>query len=134
MPTDLLVCLIITVFVGMFQFGVSRLLRPSPSQSKREQAQAQTLRMWGYRALVFMIVFIPLYWIRMDNIILVILVYLGLVFYNSHLLKSQIRKVNATYPVEIKKQSVSLSQEEQTSLLDENPLIIDELNQKTENK
>ena len=104
MTPELIICWGITLLLGLFQWGVSRIMRRPTVQAKREYSEFQAFRMWGIRGLIFAFVFLVVLYLRQDDLIFVMIIYILLSAYNSSILKKTIRKIRSTYPpTEIKK-------------------------------
>ena len=98
MTPELIVCWGITLLLGLFQWGVSRIMRRPSVQARREYSEFQAFRMWGIRGLIFALVFLVVLYLRQDDLIFVMIIYILLSAYNSSILKKTIRKIRSTYP------------------------------------
>lgn len=96
--TRVIVFMIITLFIGLFHFGVSRLIKTKDVKNNRDQLQLMLFKAWGKRGLIFSLVMIPIYFLREDIFLLVVLIYLGLLGYNSLLLRKGLTKLKDLYP------------------------------------
>lgn len=120
MTPELIVCWGITILLGLFQWAVSRLMRKPSTLALREFQEFQAFRMWGIRGLIFALVFFVVLYLRQDDLIFVMIVYILLSAYNSSILKKSVRKIRSLYPpTEVKKVDLPVLTQE---ILDENPL------------
>ena len=97
LTTRMVVFMLITLFIGLFHFGVSRLIKEKDSKSDRDKLQMMLFRAWGKRGLTFSLFMLPVYLLRDDIFLYTVLAYIGLLGYNSFLLKQGIRKLNELY-------------------------------------
>jgi hypothetical protein len=99
LSTRVIVFMIITLFIGLFHFGVSRLIKEKDSKSEHDKLQLLLFRMWGRRGLIFSLIMIPIYFIREDIFVFVVIIYLGLLGYNSFLLRRGLTKIKEIYKI-----------------------------------
>jgi hypothetical protein len=99
LTTRVIVFMIITLFIGLFHFGVSRLIKEKDSKNEHDKLQLLLFRMWGKRGLIFSLIMIPVYFIREDIFVFVVIIYLGLLGYNSFLLRRGLTKIKEIYKI-----------------------------------
>jgi hypothetical protein len=97
LSTRVIVFMIISALLGLFHFGVSRVSKLKDAKNDRDKLQIMIIRMWGKRGLIFSFIMIPVYFLRDDIFLYVVLIYLGLLGYNSFLLRKGISKLNDIY-------------------------------------
>ena len=97
LSTRVIVFMIISALLGLFHFGVSRVSKIKDAKNDRDKLQIMIIRMWGKRGLIFSFIMIPVYFLRDDIFLYVVLIYLGLLGYNSFLLRKGISKLNDIY-------------------------------------
>jgi hypothetical protein len=95
--TRVIVFMIISALLGLFHFGVSRIIKLETAKTDKDRLQVMIIRMWGKRGLIFSFIMIPVYFLRDDIFLFVVLIYLGLLGYNSFLLRKGITKLNEVY-------------------------------------
>jgi hypothetical protein len=95
--TRVIVLMIISALLGLFHFGVSRIIKLETAKTDKDRLQVMIIRMWGKRGLIFSFIMIPVYFLRDDIFLFVVLIYLGLLGYNSFLLRKGITKLNEVY-------------------------------------
>jgi hypothetical protein len=100
--TRVIVFMIISALLGLFHFGVSRINNLKDAKNDRDKLQIMIIRMWGKRGLIFSFIMIPVYFLRDDIFLYVVLIYLGLLGYNSFLLRKGISKLNDIYSPDTK--------------------------------
>lgn len=100
MGTSQIVFMVVTLFIGLFQFSISRLTMIKNAKTKREITQNHFVKSWGRNALVYSGFILPFYYFGPDKMLIIVLIYLGLLTYNGYLLKKGIRRVNHFYPAD----------------------------------
>ena len=89
-----LVFMIVSVLLGLFQFGVSRLMKEQQFKNNYvAEAQTTVLRIWGKRSLMFSLILSPFYFLKEEYIIFII-TYVVLTFINMNVMSKNIKKIS----------------------------------------
>lgn len=99
METKQVVFMVMTLFIGLFQFFTARLIIKKDAKTKRDITQNLFVKQWGRNSLLYSGFIIPFYYFGKDKMLAVVLIYIGLLMYNVYLLKKGIRRANHFYPV-----------------------------------
>lgn len=99
METKQIIFMVLTLFIGLFQFFTSRLIIKKDAKTKRDNTQNFFVKQWGRNSLLYSGFIMPFYYFGKDKMLVIVLIYLGLLMYNVYLLKKGIRRVNHFYPV-----------------------------------
>ena len=94
METKQIIFMVLTLFVGLLQFFLSRLMVMKKATSKKDLAQNFYVKQWGRNALVYAGFMLPFYYISPDKMLIVVIIYMGLLAYNGYLLKKGIRRAH----------------------------------------
>lgn len=96
--TKQIVFMAVTLFIGLFQFGTSKLIQKKSPETKRDITINHFVKQWGRNALIYSGIFMPFYYFKPEKVLAIVLIYLLLLAYNVRALKKGLRKVERFYP------------------------------------